>query len=266
MCRLRHALVRCAVLALVALPAGGGPGGVRAAENPCDPALPPLESNPYGYRLRGDRCEGLYAREVGAASLALVSLTETFADYDARSGRPLIVEWSPPARDTAIHLRAVGLRRRLYYRMDAIRPAGTTAYEWSPGLLSALGITRPELGIVGSARLRVGALERTVYLPVRVAQQSRPPRGRAHALLVMPGAEASEVFVSIAPVGADGRPLAFLRDGQPLGHGYYPAERGVEIPLTGLPAPGIYYVEIAATFRAGETASLALWLQHPGEG
>jgi hypothetical protein len=222
------------------------------------------ESNPYGYRLRGDRCEGVYVRELGAVSLALASLTESFEDYDAKSGQALVVEWSKLPADVGIHLRALALRRRLYYRMDSSRPAGTTSYSWSPDLLAALGIARADLGIVGSARFRVGPTERTVYVPLRIAQQGKPARARGYSLVVVPGVELAEVFVSVAQVGANGRPQSFLRDGQPLGYGYYPAEGAIEIPISGLPSGGIYYLEVGAKLRTQETASLEVWFHHAG--
>ena len=265
MLRLRPVLLWSALLGTVGLQSVGLQSIAGAAESPCDVSLPQVESNPYGYRLRGDRCEGVYAREVGA-SLTLASLTESFQDYDAGSGRPLVVEWSKAPGDAGVHLRAVALRRRLYYRMDTVRPAATTSYEWSPGLLAALGVARVDLGVLGFARVRVGATERSVYVPLRIAQQSKPARARGYSLVVVPGVELAEVFVSVAAVGADGRPGSFLRDGQPLGYGSYPAERAVEIPISGLPAPGIYYLEVGAKRRTGETLSLAVWLYHAGGG
>ena len=265
MLRLRTVLLWSALLGAVGLQSVGLQSMAPAAESPCDVSLPQVESNPYGYRLRGDRCEGVYAREVGA-SLTLASLTESFQDYDAGSGRPLVVEWSKAPGDAAVHLRAVALRRRLYYRMDTVRPAATTSYEWSPGLLASLGIPRVDLGVLGFARARVGETERSVYVPLRIAQQSKPARARSYSLVVVPGVELAEVFVSVAAVGADGRPGSFLRDGQPLGYGSYPAERAVEIPISGLPAPGIYYLEVGAKRRAGETLSLEIWLYHAGGG
>jgi hypothetical protein len=208
----------------------------------------------------------VYAREVAGASLTLASLTESFQEYDARSGRPLIVEWSAPAGAPETRLRAVALRRRLYYRMDTVRPPGTTSYEWSPGLLAALNISRAELGVLGSTRVRMGATERTIHVPLRIAQQGKPARARGYSVVVVPGVELDEVFVSLATAGADGRPQSFLRDGEPLKYGYYPAERAVEIPITGLPAPGIFYLEVGGRSRTGETSSLELWLHHAGDG
>ena len=237
----------------------------RAAESPCDVSLPQVESNPYGYRLRGDRCEGVYAREVGA-SLTLASLTESFQDYDAGSGRPLVVEWSKAPGDAGVHLRAVALRRRLYYRMDTVRPAETTSYEWSPGLLAALGIARVDLGVLGFARARVGATERSVYVPLRIAQQSKPARARGYLSSSCPASSwprCSSAWPRSVPMAVRGPSSGTASR---WATGSYPAERAVEIPISGLPAPGIYYLEVGAKRRTGETLSLEVWLYHAGGG
>lgn len=69
---------------------------VRAA-NPCDPGLIQDKSNPYGYRLRGDRCEGIYVQEVSCAPLTIASWTESFDDYNLSSGAALMIEWTTPS-------------------------------------------------------------------------------------------------------------------------------------------------------------------------
>jgi hypothetical protein len=52
--------VRCVLLILSALPA--------IAQNPCDPQLIQPKASPYGCRLRGDHCEGIYVQEVSCAA------------------------------------------------------------------------------------------------------------------------------------------------------------------------------------------------------
>jgi len=94
---------------------------LRAA-NPCDPGLIQDKSNPFGYRLRGDRCEGIYIQEVSGAPLTVASWTESFADYDLASGAALVIEWESPS-GKSVHLRAQGMRRRLYFRGRKQSPA-----------------------------------------------------------------------------------------------------------------------------------------------
>jgi hypothetical protein len=73
-----------------------------------------------------------------------------------------------------------------------------------------------------------------------------------------------EVFVSLAAIGVDGRPVSFLRDGEALEYGYYPAERDITIPITGLEIPGVYYLEIGAPLKGGGVTTVELWFYHRG--
>src|SRR5512145_105133 len=100
------------------------------AGDPCDPKLARPAKDPLGYERRGDRCEGLYLQDVaGSAGLLVASLTEPFDSLELGAGQRLRIEWSANGTP-ALRLRAVALRRRLYYRMDAQRPAGTSGFDW----------------------------------------------------------------------------------------------------------------------------------------
>ena len=74
------------------------------------------------------------------------------------------------------------------------------------------------------------------HLPVRDVARSRAQRG----------------LRQLGCRRIHGRPTAFLQDGRPLGHGYYPARGAIAVPITGLGRPGIYYVGLGAT--VGEVA------------
>jgi hypothetical protein len=233
---------------------------IQAQTGPCDPQLIQPQTNPYGYRQRGDRCEGIYVQQVGGSPLTVASWTESFEDYDLASGRPLTVEWDAP-EGAVISLRAEALRHRLYFRMDAARPPGSKSYSWNVDLLAAIGVARPELGMLGSTRFPGANTERRIYLPLRIGQKNKPVRTGAYKLVVVPGAEAKEIYLTVAL--DDGRGRKPLKDGDPLGYGYYPAERAVEIPISGLPAPGIYRVEVGATLRNGMVSTAQFWFYHP---
>jgi hypothetical protein len=231
-----------------------------AEVNPCDLSLIQPPNNPYGYRLRGDRCEGVYVEQVGGEDLSIVSWTESFQAYDLSSTRPLQIEWDSPDK-TEVRLIAHALRRRLYYRMDAISPAGTQSYRWKNDLLASLGINNDELGVLASANLRVGDSTHQVYLPLRIAQSGRPAHASQYDLVVVPGEEASEMYVSITDETHSDH--ALLKKDEPLGYGYYPAGRAVKIPIARPSSPGIYQVEIGATFRSGAVSTTELWFYNP---
>jgi hypothetical protein len=233
----------------------------------CDPYLKESSNDPYGYRVRGvkrDRCEGIYIREVANTPLLVASLTEWFEDFDPSSGADVVLEWKASG-DADIHLRAYTLKHRVYYRMDSLRPANSNSYVWQPGLLSTLDLRKKDIGIVAWTSQQVGNTRRDVYLPLRIRQRADAGKSQGYQLLLLPGAELSEVFVSLALVKSDGEPGAFTRNAQKLGYGYYPADRGIPIEITEIKTPGIYYLKIGAELRAGGSSTTQIWFYYPGK-
>jgi hypothetical protein len=233
-------------------------GPAQAAPADCDPSLTQVNT-PLGYRDRGDRCEGVYVKEVSSTALAVESFTQVFEPYDLKNTEPLHVEWDQPPGKASIRLRAQSLRRRLYYRMDAVEPPEKTSFNWPPSLLASLNIPTGDLGLVALSKYSWGKLERDVYLPLRVWQTGRAAKTGTCKLIIVPGVELTEVFVTLEAVGADGQPKAFLRENEKLGYGYYPAERSLEIPINGLKGAGVYHLQIGATLRGGGTSTIELW-------
>jgi hypothetical protein len=230
---------------------------------PCDPHLLQPTGNPYGYRQRGDRCEGVYIQQVSGAPLVIASWTEYFPDYDLRSKQPITIEWEGLHGAGGVRLRAQGLRRRLYYRMDTLRPSGSKSFAWPSDLLSALNISKKDVGIVGISRGLVGEVERDIYLPLRVGRSGKRARPGNYQLVLLPGVELKEVFISLAALNGSKRSV--LLDGEPLGYGYYPAERPIEIPISGARTRGIYHLEVGATLKSGGASAAELWFYHPGD-
>jgi hypothetical protein len=231
--------------------------------DPCDPKLVRSPSDPLAYGLRGDRCEGIYIKEVaGSGGLLLAAFTEPFESFEVKPGDRLTLEWSAP--DTLpVRLRALSLRRRLYYRMDAVRPAGTRRFEWPADVLASLEVKSPELGIVGWVEQRVGARTEDVYVPVRLGRraQGQPP---SYLVAIVPGTDLAEVYLTLSKVAPDGRDELFLKRDEPLKYGYYPAERPIMIPLRELPSAGIYRLHVGALLSRGGPANASLHFYHTG--
>jgi hypothetical protein len=252
---LLHGLVSLCLVAVWA------PDTAASEAEHCDPGLERI-SSPLGYHLHEERCEGLYVEEVGSADLVVLSFTEVFEDFDAAGGRNLRVEWEAPGEEP-VRLRAQGVGKR-HYRMDTVRPAGTTSFLWPTDVLSGLGYTRQDMGVVGWTRATVGEVERQIYLPLRVTQGPSSAGPDGYRLVLQPGRELAEVYVSLAEVGEDGEPSRFFKDGDPLGYGFYPHRRGVEIPVSGLGPPGVYYLQVGASVKGGGVTTIELWFFHPG--
>lgn len=249
-----------AVLLIVLPCLGSFPKPISCQENHCDPGLHQT-SDSNGYRLRGDRCEGIYIRDVGGSVLHVVSLSQWVEDFNPTIDKNLLLEWLSPA-NTNVRLRAYSLRHRLYYRMDSLRPAGQTSYQWSPNLLASFNLKKHELGLVAWMSQSIDSKNRDVYLPVKLTQQAPAGKAKGYNLTLVPGVELTEVFVSLAPLRPDGKPGAYIKKDVPLNWGYYPAERAVTIVIPELNSSGIYYLEIGATLRAGGSSTEQVWFYH----
>jgi hypothetical protein len=233
-----------------------------SAQEYCDSNLLQNVNGPLGYANRGNRCEGIYIKPVGATPLWIASFTESFEDYRLNVSNPLLVEWNKTPANNISRLRVQSVKRRLYYRMDTYLPIGITSFNWANNLLSSLNILKVDIGVVCLTKYAFGKQTEDIYLPVRIRQLGKSIRSKSITLLLMPGVELTEVYSSLAPAAANGNPGKFIIDGKKLGYGYYPADRGIEIPITGLTKEGLYYQEISATLKSGGSSSIKFWFYY----
>jgi hypothetical protein len=236
-----------------------------AAASPCDPRLIPTKGDPLAYGRRGERCEGLYVLEVaGSADLSLVAFTESGRSQPPTPDEGMHVQWAGTPGKLPMHLRAVSLRRPIYYRMDAVRPEDAERFEWpTTDVVARLNLTRDELGLVGWVEQTVGERTSHVYVPLRIGNSFDPAPGH-YVARVVPGVELAELFVTLATVGPDGRDQQFVKRDEPLNYGFYPAERPISVKLSGLPAAGLYRLRLGATLRRGGASTATFVFYHPG--
>ena len=81
-------------------------------------------------------------------------------------------------------------------------------------------------------------------------------------MIVVPGNELSELYVTLAQVGPDGRNVRVLTSDEPLRYGYYPAETRIRVPLPALDRPGLYRLQLGATLRRGGSTTRSLYFLH----
>jgi hypothetical protein len=239
--------------------------GLQAATIPagdCDPGLRlPEENSPNSYVQRTGRCEGIYAKEIAAVNLSVASFAMHLEKLDPKGSGAVRLDWSSPTNNP-IRLRAVSLRPRFFYRMDAFRPSGTTSWMWPTDLLNALDLDKASLGITATTIITLNGIDRVLYLPIRVSTQAPGQSSGPYQILLHSDVELSEVYVSIAELSKDGKPVKALWQDKPLQYGIYPAERGIPIWIgpSELLAKTIYQVDIGATLRTGGSANARLWL------
>jgi hypothetical protein len=229
----------------------------------CDMDLPSAPTHPYGYRARGDRCEGVYIQQVSLGTLLIASFTESYEDFDSGQGQDLQLDWTVP-RAAEVRIRAHGIGQRLYFRMDTTRAAGATSYRWPTGLLAGLKIDKRKLGIVAWTEEKLTGVAQRLYLPLRVRQRQGPMRGSQYTVLLVPGRELQEVYTHLAAVRGDGTSMPATGPRRALGRGYYPAGVAIPIELSGLTTPGNYSVEIGTLLTGGENLTTLVYFYHAG--
>ena len=240
-----------------------GIGNHVLAQSRCDPSLPQIADNPLSYHDLGDRCEGIYIERVGGTTLRLVSLMEFFDTYDPASGKALHIRWNKPPGNAIVRLRAQSMKRKLYYRMDTYCVHDSTAFSWPTNVLASLKILKNDIGIAASTSYQLGKNEHDVYLPVRISQKSNDTAKSNYHVLLMPGEELKEVYISISKIGNDGQTEKVIKNGVRLGYGYYPADRAIDIPLEGLKETGTYSMHVGATLKNSGSASIDFWFYNP---
>ena len=252
------ALAAGSVLSMLAL-------GPAIARDPCDPALlRRADARPTAYAPRGDRCEGLYVQEVaGGGVLTLVSFTAGFDEFDPKGVGTLRLAWAgPPAGD--LWIRAQSRRPKLYYRMDTIRPPAPATYAWRTDVLGELNLRKTDIGVIAWTTRAIADRERPVFVPLRIGAAREAPAAEAYTVVLVPGVELDEVFVSVAALDDQGRPLRAEYGPRKLGHGLYPAGRSFATTIPAPPRRGLYRLELNAVQRSGATSTADALFFGPG--
>ena len=230
-----------------------------AQENMCDSGLKAPAQHPFAYTSRGNRCEGIYIQEISNALLSIVSFTKYFEDYEPESSEDLTVSWSAP-QGTTFALRAQGIAPTLYYRMDT-HLKDSTRFIWSKNILTALDIRKKDIGVSCWTTLTFDGKEAIVLLPL-IIKQSNSKGTPDYQLIVVPGSELKEVYVTLSNVDVSGKSISYLLDGEPLNYGYYPAGSGFSVPLSQIKKSGIYSLELGTKLRSGESASTEIYFYY----
>lgn len=155
-----QSMVRVAVLSALFVILPHGPSALAAQT--CVSSVQPAQGD-LGYRVRGERCEGLYVAEISTSALELVSLTDGPLEYSLEVDT-LMVYAATETTPGPVHLRALGRRPRTYYRMDAAPDA--LPFPWSSDVLKLAGMTPDRTGMYGFT-LAAGD---TTFVPVRVGE------------------------------------------------------------------------------------------------
>ncbi|CAK8711084.1 hypothetical protein H206_03633 [Candidatus Electrothrix aarhusensis] len=137
---------------------------VSAEKLPCL-NLTAVDNPAIAYTQRDNRCEGFYQSPVAAESLTLVSLLYGRLEFDANSNECLHVI-VPQAIRQQVHVQAVGIPLKTYYRMDAWVQPGQD-FTWPLDIIGKMRLTPASIGLLGKT---IADLE--AYTPLALGNQA----------------------------------------------------------------------------------------------
>jgi len=218
------------------------------AKPACDSGLVQLAAPVNGYQARGDRCEGVYARQVAGTTMFLSSFTETFEKYDLDSDDPLVIHWTARP-DSGVQLRAETIKAGRYYRMDTRAAPRDSVYRWPNRILSSERLGKSDVGVLGWTRINLGGRRRVAYVPVAITQKGTASSCGPLQLAFSTETRLTEVLVSLSLLDSTGAVLRVIKNDSALNRGFYPAGSPVLVSLrrSDLAAPGLYSLKVSAT-------------------
>lgn len=128
------------------------------AKNPCLD-LPPVHNKIIAYQDRGNRCEGFYEASVAASSLDVVGLIHGILDYKLENDSSLLIT-TPRLKNRNIHIQAVGIPLKTYYRLDAWKSADKI-FQWPLDIIKKMGLPLTHIGLFGQL-----VEEPDIYVPL----------------------------------------------------------------------------------------------------
>ncbi len=130
----------------------------------CDKDIRPDDNRTIAYRKRDNRCEGFYRSEVTANPIDVVSLMKGRLRFKLDKNEVIEVS-SPFIRNRPVHVRAVGIPIKTYYRMDAeLDPGGKLV--WPVGeVIYQKRLHAEKIGVFGSVMNQ----KKEIYVPVSTA-------------------------------------------------------------------------------------------------
>lgn len=143
----------------------------QAAAELCDARLTPVHKPTLSYKMRDNRCEGMYRANVSHSSVEVVGLLHGHLDFSTES----LTITAPRIDEQVVTIRASGIPLKLYYRLDAELPPGG-ALEWSLDLLKGQKIGPEQVGLFGRLKDKP-----QFYVPLYLGS-GRPP---ASAVLLL---------------------------------------------------------------------------------
>lgn len=218
------------------------------------------------YRVRGDRCEGIYAQQVSTVSVDLRSFVRGFGKFNPETQASLELSWKPPSGIVQnARLRAFSLKSRTYYRMDTAQPAADGSYRWPTEILAVAQLAGGDLGALAWIEMPgPGGKPREVYLPLRAGTEQTLD---GYEITLVPSKKLKKVLLTVTEIDKDGNKVrdTGIADKDVGGEfAFYPSNEPTVLETGKIGAPGYYRLHIKAIAQAGDAVVKEIDFYHPG--
>lgn len=143
----------------------------------CEPLVP--ESNRYGYRDRGGRCEGLYKPNVSGFTLQVVSFTQGEISYVLNDNEKLKISSAPGLNLDMFNVRGVNFSMDINYRLDMALEPGKTVEIPVKDVIQPIKLKPEDFGLFGF----VEKFDFRYYVPVvQKSQLSNQPKNNGNLI------------------------------------------------------------------------------------
>lgn len=235
------------------------------AESFCDPSIPQSKAGATTYRMRGDRCEGIFAQQVSSPHLEIRSLVGSFPSFDPQKDSELVLAWkTPPGNKAYVQLRAFSFKPGTYYRMDTRVNPDRSNFHWPTDVLNAEGLSRMDLGLLAWTEIsEPEGAKSIVYLPLSTGTGVSKTR-EGYTVTFFPSTRLSEVHVKISRLAGQDKGPSVIRDYKLIDDYYAPSEPA-SFSTGKLGPAGFYRITITALPKAGNPILQNFDLYHSGE-
>jgi hypothetical protein len=228
----------------------------------CDPGLGEDLRSPLAYRMRGDRCEGIYEQDAPIFPIEIRSFSGGSLFASNYAGDVQLYWTAPPDTHSDVRLRAFSRLPATHYRMDTVVPANRSDYHWSREVTASLGLNG-DIGIV--AWIDTPGIEGNrgpIYLPLRPDPTTKVSE---YNVLLSTSLELSGILITTKRIDARGNDTAMLRQNEePANHIYIPGFP-INFSMGKLGAAGYYRLEIKGFPRSGPAIEQIIDLYYPGD-
>jgi len=232
----------------------------------CDPNLVKDTKSSMSYQMRGDRCEGIYAQQVGTVSLDLRSFVKGAGSFDPEHDRQIVLAWKAPKDVTGdVKLRAFSLKPRTYFRMDTAKPAGGGSYDWPSDFLASADLGGKDVGVLAWLTLPGPAgRNREIYLPIRAKSTKLSDD---YELTLVPSKKLKKVLISLSQTNEQGGVSKVVFSNKEVGgeFPYFPSNEPTVISTGKIESAGYYHLEIKATAASGDSVISEIDFYHSAD-